>query len=129
MSDTTDGGEAIATFVAFPQDANHLGSLFGGTLMSWMDRVAFLAAVRRAAGTVVTRAVDHLEFRVPIHVGDIVECHGHVEAVGETSLFVTVDVWRETPGSDQGRELCTTGKFVMVAVDDDGHPRSVPKDT
>jgi len=120
--------EATSTHIVFPEDANHFGSLFGGTLIGWMDRAAFLAAVRRARGAVVTRAVDHLEFRTPVHVGDIVECTGHVEDVGETSLFVTVEVWRETPAGGEGRELCTSGKFVMVAVDDAGHPRSVPKD-
>jgi acyl-CoA hydrolase len=111
--------------VVFPGDTNHMGTLFGGTLMAWMDRSAFFAASRRARGTVVTRKVDQIEFQVPIHVGDFVELTSQVESVGRTSMVVLVEVHRESP-SDGARELCTHGRFTMVAVDDDGAPRPVP---
>lgn len=117
--------ESRSLEVVFPGDTNHMGTLFGGTLMSWMDRSAFFAASRRARGTVVTRKVDELEFRVPIHVGDFVELIGRVESEGRTSMVVVVEVHRESP--DNGaRELCTTGRFTMVAVGDDGMPRPIP---
>ena len=93
--------------------------------MAWMDRAAYFAASRRARGTVVTRKVDELEFRVPIHVGDFVELIARVESEGRTSMAVVVEVHREDPESGE-RELCTTGRFVMVSVDDDGNPRQIP---
>lgn len=117
--------EARSLEVVFPGDTNHLGTLFGGTLMAWMDRAAYFAASRRARGTVVTRQVDTLEFRVPIHVGDFVELIARVESEGTTSMRVAVEVHRENP-DDGARELCTTGRFVMVAVGDDGTPRALP---
>ncbi len=117
--------EARSLEVVFPGDTNHMGTLFGGTLMAWMDRVAYFAASRRARGTVVTRKVDELEFRVPIHVGDFVELAATVESEGRTSMRVVVEVHREDPG-DGTRELCTTGHFVMVCVDADGAPREIP---
>jgi acyl-CoA hydrolase len=117
--------EARSLEVVFPGDTNHLGTLFGGTLMAWMDRTAYFAASRRARGTVVTRKVDELEFRVPIHVGDFVELVATVEAEGRTSMRVVVEVHREDP-ADGTRELCTTGHFVMVCVNDDGMPRELP---
>ncbi len=111
--------------VVFPGDTNHMGTLFGGTLMAWMDRSAFFAASRRARGTVVTRKVDQIEFQVPIYVGDFVELTSQVESVGRTSMVVLVEVHRES-ASDGARELCTHGRFTMVAVDDQGSPRPLP---
>lgn len=118
--------EARSLEVVFPGDTNHLGTLFGGTLMAWMDRAAYFAASRRARGTVVTRKVDELEFRVPIHVGDFVELVGRVESEGRTSMVVVVEVHREDPETGT-RELCTTGHFLMVAVDAEGMPCPIPE--
>lgn len=120
--------EARSLQIVFPGDTNHLGTLFGGTLMAWMDRAAFLAGTRRARGTVVTRKVDELEFRVPIRSGDFVELIGTVEGTGRTSMSVLVEVWREDP-QNGSRELCTTGRFVMVALDDVGLPKAIPGST
>ncbi|MSO44465.1 MAG: acyl-CoA thioesterase [Thermoleophilia bacterium] len=117
--------EARSLEIVFPGDTNHLGTLFGGTLMAWMDRAAFLAGSRRARGTVVTRKVDALEFRVPIFAGDFVELIGRVQSVGRTSLVVAVEVYREDP-ADASRELCTSGTFTMVAIGDDGVPTAIP---
>ena len=87
----------ICEFV-FPPDTNHLGTLYGGTLMGWMDKAAGIAAFRYA-GTpaVVTAAVDKLEFRVPIRQGELVELLAHVESQGRTSMVVRVEVHREDP--------------------------------
>jgi len=117
--------ESRSLEVVFPGDTNHMGTLFGGTLMAWMDRAAYFAGSRRARGTVVTRKVDELEFRVPIRVGDFVELIGRVESTGRTSMVVVVEVHREDP-EDGTRELCTTGRFTMVAVGDDGEPTPLP---
>lgn len=104
-----------------PPDTNHLGTLYGGTLMAWMDKAAAVAGVRRAGGTVVTAMVDQLVFRVPVHQGELVELVARVEQTGRTSLVVVVDVYVEDPESG-ARKLCTSGRFTMVAVDDEGHP-------
>ena len=117
--------EARSLEIVFPGDANHLGSLFGGTLMAWMDRAAYFAATRRSGGTCVTRKVDEIEFRVPIRVGDFVELVGRVESEGRTSMRVLVEVHREDPDAGT-RELCTTGRFTMVHVDAEGHPAPIP---
>lgn len=117
--------EARSLEVVFPGDTNHLGTLFGGTLVAWMDRAAYYAASRRARGSVVTRKIDELEFRVPIRTGDFVELVATVESEGRTSMQVTVEVHREDPVNGT-RELCTTGHFVMVSVDEAGAPRPLP---
>ncbi|MCU0306514.1 MAG: acyl-CoA thioesterase [Thermoleophilia bacterium] len=116
--------ESRSVQIVFPEDTNHMGTLFGGTLMAWMDRAAYLAAARRAHGDVVTAAVERLEFRVAIHQGEWVELVARVEEVGRTSLRVLVEAFREDPVRGD-RSLCTTGRFTMVALGADGQPREV----
>ena len=59
----------------FPTDTNPRGNLFGGTLVSWMDKAAGFAAMRRARSVVVTAAIENIAFSVPIVQGDLVEVH------------------------------------------------------
>jgi len=109
----------------FPGDTNHLGTLYGGTLMAWMDSAAGVAGVRRAgSAAVVTAAVERLTFRVAIHEGELVELVARVESVGRTSMRVVVEAHREDPVGHT-RELCTTGTFTMVALDAQGRPTAV----
>jgi acyl-CoA hydrolase len=109
----------------FPGDTNHLGTLYGGTLMAWMDSAAAVAGVRRAgSAAVVTAAVDGLTFRVAIRQGELVELVSVVESVGRTSMKVRVEAHREDPATKE-RELCTAGTFTMVAVDEHGAPTAV----
>jgi acyl-CoA hydrolase len=109
----------------FPTDTNPMGTLFGGTLVSWMDKAAGFAAMRRARGTVVTAAIEELAFRVPIHQGDLVQLIARVVSVGRTSMRVRVEVRRESP-TEGAIELCTVGHFTMVAMGADGRPTPVP---
>jgi len=109
----------------FPTDTNPQGTLFGGQLVAWMDKAAGIAAMRRARRTVVTAAIENITFKIPIHVGDLVELDARVVAVGRTSMRVEVEVFREDPfGAD--RMPCTVGRFTMVALDDDRRPTPVP---
>jgi acyl-CoA hydrolase len=109
----------------FPTDTNPRGSLFGGTLVSWMDKAAGYAAMRRARGVVVTAAIEDIVFNVPILQGDLVDIDARVVEVGRTSLRVRVEVRRESPFDGTG-ELCTVGHFTMVAIDADRRPTPVP---
>ncbi|MFN8108287.1 MAG: hotdog domain-containing protein [Thermoleophilia bacterium] len=109
----------------FPQDTNSLGTLFAGTLVGWMDKAAAYAAMRRVRGGAVTAAMEAIQFRTPLRLGDLVEVDALVVSVGRTSMRVQVDVWRERL-ADDGRELCVQGHFTMVAVDADGRPVPVP---
>lgn len=125
MSERGAPPETRVCHFVMPGDTNHLGTLYGGTLMSWMDTAAAVAGVRRAGSTaVVTAVVDELTFRVAIHQGDLVELLASVESVGRTSMRVRVEARREDPVTHV-RELCTAGVFTMVAVDDQGRPTPV----
>jgi acyl-CoA hydrolase len=109
----------------FPTDTNPRGNLFGGTLVSWMDKAAGFAAMRRARSTVVTAAIEDIAFSVPIVVGDLVEVHARVVSVGRTSMRIRVEVSKEDPIAGTS-ELCTVGHFTMVAIGPDRRPVPVP---
>ena len=117
--------EARTLELVFPNDTNSLGTIFGGTLVAWMDKAAAFAAVRRARNTCVTAAIEGISFQSPIRLGELVEIYARVESVGRTSLRVRVEVRRENP-MDGSRELCTVGYFAMVSVDERGVPQPVP---
>lgn len=117
--------EARTLEMVFPNDTNAHGTIFGGTLVAWMDKVAAYAAIRRAHSPVVTAAIEHIEFAVPIRQGELVEVYARVEKEGRTSMRVRVEVSRENAETGE-RSLCTVGHFTMVAVDLDGRPRPIP---
>ncbi|WP_202845010.1 acyl-CoA thioesterase [Luteimonas saliphila] len=117
--------EARMLEIVFPDHTNHLGTLFGGQALAWMDKAAFIAASRYARRTVVTARSEQVDFRLPIRQGQLVETIARVVEVGSTSMQVQVEVVAEDLHSGR-RELCTRGRFVMVALDEAGAPAPVP---
>ncbi|MEO6689090.1 MAG: acyl-CoA thioesterase [Dokdonella sp.] len=110
--------------MVFPHHCNHLGTLFGGHALAWMDKAAFLVASRFARCTVVTARSDRIDFREAVKLGEIVELVACVIGVGRSSMTVRVSLVREaTPGAEQ--TLATFGEFVMVAADDNGRAIAV----
>lgn len=116
--------EARLLEIVFPDHCNHLGTLFGGQALAWMDKAAFLAASRYAGSAVVTARSDRIDFAAPVRLGEIVEVVAKVRSVGRSSMNVRVSLRRETvPGGEQVE--ATSGEFVMVAVDSSGHPTAI----
>ena len=109
-----------------PNTTNHYDTLFGGTLLSWMDEVAFITATRFSRLPVVTVSIDRTDFKHAIPAGTIVELVGRVDEVGRTSVQVRVDVYAEKM-YDGDRQKAVTGVFTMVAIDEDKHPVEVPR--
>lgn len=112
------------TFV-FPNDANPYGAMFGGKVLAIMDTIAAIAAIRYCGRTVSTAAVEAVEFRLPIVVGDRIQTCAKVVWTGRTSMLVKVDVYRDRRAGEVPAH-CTTAHFTMVAFDDDRRPTTVP---
>ena len=64
--------EARLMHMVFPDHTNHLGTLFGGQALAWMDMASFIAASRYARTTVVTARSDQVDFKLPISIGQMV---------------------------------------------------------
>jgi acyl-CoA hydrolase len=110
--------------LVMPNRTNHHGNLFGGHALGLMDHAGWVAATRRARRTMVTVASDRVEFKVPVRAGQLVELVARVTRVGTTSVTVGVEMWAEEVASGE-RRLATSGSFVFVAIDDDGHPIAI----
>src|SRR5690349_9324507 len=108
-----------------PQDANNLGHIFGGVILSMMDKTAAIAAFRHSRASAVTASIDRVDFREPIHLGDLVVLKASVNYVGRSSMEVGVRVEAEDliTGARRHTNSCY---LTFVAVDDQGHPREVP---
>jgi len=118
--------EIITHEVVFPQDTNHYGTLFGGQMLSWMDKVAYYAATRFCGYNTVTVSVESIDFSVPVRNGDFLDIHGRVIYSAKTSMVIRVDVYKTEMPQTEGRVLSHTGYFTFVALDDHGRPRRVP---
>lgn len=121
-------GEALRIVeIVFPTDTNSQGTLFGGRALSLMDRLAFIVASRFARKPIVTVASDKVEFLTPVKEGNLIELIGRISRVGRSSITVEIEMYSEDLLTGQ-RQLCTTGRSVMVAVDAEGRPTSVAGD-
>ena len=108
-----------------PQHANNLGHVFGGVILSMMDRAAAVAAIRHARTTCVTASIDRVDFREPVRLGDLVIMKSSVNFVGRTSMEigVRVDCEEITTGKRRHTNSCY---LTFVAVDKDGRPVPIP---
>lgn len=111
--------------MVFPEQTNHYGTLFGGQALALMDKAAFIVASRYARRTVVTASSERCDFHVPVRQGQLVELVARVVGTGRSSMTVEVDLYAEELLTG-ARRLGTRGRFVMVALDPDGKPTSVP---
>jgi len=109
-----------------PQDANNLGHVFGGVILSMMDKVAAIAAFRHSRRSVVTVSIDRVDFREPIHMGDLVIMKASVNFVGHTSMEVGVRVEAEDLLSGARRHT-NSCYLTFVAIDRNGRPLEVPE--
>ncbi|CAG4993409.1 putative acyl-CoA thioester hydrolase [Dyadobacter sp. CECT 9275] len=110
----------------FPNNTNHYDTLFGGTALSMMDEVAFIAATRFSRLRCVTVSSDRIDFTHPIPAGSIIELVGRVEHVGNTSMKVRVDIYVEQM-YHEGREKAVSGLFTFVALDEQHQPTRIAR--
>ena len=114
--------------VPHPADMNGNGDIFGGWVLSQMDVAGGALAARVAKGRVATVAITAMTFVEPIKVGDMVSIYGDVTAIGRSSITVELETVVQRRLEDTDRRV-THGTFVFVAIDGDGRPRPVPKET
>ncbi len=115
----------IMTEMVLPPDANALGTIFGGKIMSWIDIAAAMAAQRHARNIVVTASIDALNFVSPVKVGEVVHIRASVNYAGRTSMEVGVRVDAESLISG-GFHHTATAYLTFVAIDENGRPKAVP---
>src|SRR5712664_1438154 len=106
--------------IVLPNDANPLAALLGGRLMHWIDLAGAMAAHRHSRNYVVTASVDHIDFLVPVRVGDLVILRSSVNRVFNTAMEVGVKVFVENYIADTAKHV-SSAYLTFVAVDPAGH--------
>ena len=118
--------EVNMTQLVLPGDTNQLGNLLGGKLLHWIDIVGALAATRHARNPVVTVSVESVDFRHPVHKGDMVLLNARVIWTGRTSIKVRIQVKSENMYT--GAITSTNNALLTyVALDENGKPCTVLK--
>ena len=121
-------GFLVMQTIAMPKDVNVNGDIFGGWILSQMDLSGGMFAREIAGGRTVTVSIEHMVFRLPVHVGDTVSIYAELSRVGNSSLDLQLEVWAKKLRSEVKveRHLVTEGVFRYVAIDDNGRPRHIP---
>jgi acyl-CoA hydrolase len=118
--------DSVLTELMMPHHANVMGNVFGGHLLSLVDRVAAVAAIRHSRRPCVTVSVDKVDFREPIRVGELVTAYARVNFAGRTSMEVGVKVVAENVMTGEKRHT-NSCYLTYVALDDRGEPTAVPQ--
>ncbi|WP_026962120.1 acyl-CoA thioesterase [Alicyclobacillus herbarius] len=115
----------ILTDLILPPDTNNLGTMFGGRVMAYIDKVASVAAMRHSRRPVVTASSDSLDFLEPIKVGEAILIEAFVTWAHRTSMEVHVKVESENLLTGEIK-LTATSFLTFVALGPDGKPAPVP---
>ena len=108
-----------------PDKANFSGKVHGGTILKYLDEVAYACASRYAGRYVVTLSVDHVTFRQAILVGELVTFMAQVIYTGRSSMEIGIKVLTENIIQRTVRHT-NSCFFTMVALDDEGKSVAVP---
>lgn len=115
----------INTEVVLPNDTNHIGNLFGGKLLQWMDITSAIAAQRHSKRVVVTASINHVSFDNPIKQNSTVTLEAKVSRAFNSSMEIYIDVFVENPITGE-KTKCNEAIFTFVAIDQNGTPLPVP---
>lgn len=122
---TVSSSQVVMTQLVLPSHTNALGSIFGGTVMSWVDIAAAIAAQRHSGKEVVTASIDGLNFVAPVYKGWVVNLKASVNFSSKTSMEIGVRVDAENPKTGETFHTATA-YLTFVALDSMGKPTLVP---
>lgn len=106
-------------------DLNPRGTLFGGTLLSWIDEEAAIFAMCQIGDKmVVTKAMSQIDFRSSPRIGDVIEIGTMLVRVGNTSIIIKCNVRNK----DTKEDVITIDEIVFVRVDENGRPKPINKE-
>ncbi|WP_028548244.1 acyl-CoA thioesterase [Paenibacillus sp. UNC451MF] len=113
------------TDIIFPSDTNYHGTMFGGVVMRYIDKIATIASMRHSRRGVVTASSDSLDFLAPVKVGEAILLEAFVSWTHRSSMEVYVRVESENLFTGE-RKTTATSFLTFIALDDQGKPTPVP---
>ncbi|GED13419.1 acyl-CoA thioesterase [Aneurinibacillus migulanus] len=121
----TSESRTTMTDIVLPPDTNYHGTIFGGNVMAYIDKVASITAMRHCRRQVVTASSDSLDFLAPIRTGEAICLEGYVSWTHHTSMEVYVKVEAENLLTGE-RRLTSQAYLTFVALDENDKPTPVP---
>lgn len=112
--------------VMMPRDTNPHGTIFGGVILSYIDQAGAVGARHEIeiqgfpAQSLVTVAMEGVEFHETVFVGDTVSFWTDVCRLGKTSITMHITVETER---DQKSRILTQADMTYVALDLQGGQR------
>lgn len=112
----------VIRVVLLPKDTNRHGTIFGGTILSYLDLAGAAQVQKHTAQKVVTVSMNEVAFKAPVYVGEVVSFYGDTKKIGNTSITVHIDVEVQRDG-----ELIpvTHADLTFVAIDESGKPTPI----
>ena len=117
--------ESLVSELMMPHQVNNHGHVFGGVVLSMVDRAAGVASMRHAGRPCVTVSFDRVDFKEPIFTGEVVTCRARVNYVGTTSMEIGVRVEAENLFTRETRHT-NSCYLTFVAIDANHRPIPVP---
>ncbi len=117
--------ETLMTHRALPEDANPAGNVHGGVILKHIDLAGAVCAMRHARMGVVTASIDRMEFKAPVHVGELMLLYASVNRVGKQSMEIGVRVVVENLMTGEQRHAASA-YLTFVAMGPDRKPASTP---
>jgi acyl-CoA thioesterase YciA len=118
----TGGLQPAIRVVMMPRDANYLGTIFGGVILSSLDLAGAVEAHQHSDRKLVTAAMHEVKFIAPVFVGDLVSFYTETVKIGNTSLTVRVTVEATRALAPHETVRVTQAEVVYVAIDEGGKP-------
>jgi acyl-CoA thioesterase YciA len=123
LADSQTGGlQPAIRVVMMPRDANYLGTIFGGVILSSLDLAGAVEAHQHSDRNLVTAAMREVKFIAPVFVGDLVSFYTETIKIGRTSITVRVTVEATRALAPHETARVTQAEVVYVAIDEAGKP-------
>ncbi|SDT49778.1 Acyl-CoA hydrolase [Mucilaginibacter mallensis] len=104
-----------------PEDLNAHGTLFGGSLLRWIDEeAAIYAIIQLGTNSCVTKYMSEINFINSARQGDIIELGIKATHFGHTSITLACEVRNKI----SHKSILTVDKIVFVSIDEYGKPKA-----
>jgi acyl-CoA hydrolase len=123
---TPSSSQTIKAEIVCPDDTNPMGILMGGKLVQWMDIAAAVSAQIHAGGICVTASINHVEFKQPARLGDIVVILSKLTRAFTTSMEIFVQAFVRS-FHDTPEVLIGEAYFTFVALNQCFKATAVPE--
>lgn len=101
------------------------GNLFGGTILSWIDKAAAIEATRLCQSSkMVTAEMETVKFLRKVKENQQVWIYGDVESVGNTSIVLRLEARKYNVYTGVEKLVCQT-KVIFVRIDEEGEKRPI----